>query len=472
MKYVKFTAENYNEALKLLKQKYGEDAIPISHKYVKDGGIFNNRFFAKEIVELMAAIPEPSTSRSPAPRRSSLDIKVNNDVTDSLRSSIKRESLNSETGSASVRNRSAVRDENRTAAAREPYFGESQTGFTSERTAPQYQYNKQYAQPEPERNNEYQPGKDSSKDPIVEISTDEYEKLKNFEKEFYDVKASLNRLLEKQNSTPFQAKPEEEHDNIKEYIRILQENEYTDEESSELICAVKESLSHVEINDSSIIKKNLEELIMSKIVTSGPVKHTGRKKIVMFVGPTGVGKTTSLAKMGAHLALRDKKKVAFVTIDTYRIAATEQLKKYAEIMRIPIHVVNEQKELKRVIDKTDADVILIDTSGRSHKNTLKISEIKSFADAVDCDFEKILCVSASTKRRDVDHIFDAFKSVECNSVLITKVDETSFVGNIVKVADKYNKPISYIANGQEVPNDLYAADSKNLAEMIVNGTPQ
>jgi flagellar biosynthesis protein FlhF len=176
--------------------------------------------------------------------------------------------------------------------------------------------------------------------------------------------------------------------------------------------------------------------------------------------------------MGAIYALREGKRVAFVTIDTYRIAANEQLKKYAEIMKIPIHVVNDQKEFKQVIEAEKAEIILVDTSGRSHKNKLKISEIKSYAEQVDFDFEKILCVSASTKKEDVHSVFRAFSVMDISSVMITKVDETSFVGNVVDVADKYNKPISYVTNGQEVPNDIDVADPDKLVELMIYGNQQ
>jgi len=120
--------------------------------------------------------------------------------------------------------------------------------------------------------------------------------------------------------------------------------------------------------------------------------------------------------------------------------------------------------------KEKAEIILIDTSGRSHRNALKISEIKSYADQVDCDFEKILCVSATTKREDLDSIFSSFGKLEYSSVMITKADETNFLGNVITIADKYNKPISYIANGQEVPNDIMPADADRLADMMMSGT--
>jgi flagellar biosynthesis protein FlhF len=234
-----------------------------------------------------------------------------------------------------------------------------------------------------------------------------------------------------------------------------------------MIKDVKNSISREDQKDKYKIEKSLKDLIKNKIITSGPIKKGNKKKIVMFIGPTGVGKTTTMAKLGAINSLREGKKVSFITIDNYRIAATEQLKKYAEIMRIPIHVVSDQRHFKDVISKEKSDIIMVDTSGRSHNNELKISEIKSFADNVEYDFEKILCVSANTKKGDLKEIFKAFDVMKFDSVIITKVDETSFIGNVIDIADKYNKPISYFTDGQEVPNDIHIANSEEIADMII-----
>jgi flagellar biosynthesis protein FlhF len=236
--------------------------------------------------------------------------------------------------------------------------------------------------------------------------------------------------------------------------------------------SVKDSVSREDLRDKYKIEKSLKELLKSRIVTTGPAKFGNKKKIMMFVGPTGVGKTTTMAKLGALYSLRESHRVIFITLDNYRIAATEQLKKYAEIMRIPIYAVNDQKEFKSIIAREEAEIILVDTSGRSHRNDLKISEIKSFADVIDYDFEKILCVSANTKKSDLNDVFKAFDVMNFNSVVITKVDETSFLGNVVDIADKYNKPISYLTNGQEVPNDIEVADPDTLVDMIVGNTIQ
>jgi flagellar biosynthesis protein FlhF len=174
-----------------------------------------------------------------------------------------------------------------------------------------------------------------------------------------------------------------------------------------------------------------------------------------------------MAKLGALYALRESKKVSFVTIDNYRIAATEQLKKYAEIMGIPISAISDQKAFKEHLLDDRSDIVLVDTSGRSHRNEVKLNEIRSFAESIDMEVEKVLCVSATTKRNDLDDVFHAFEVLDYDSVIITKVDETSAIGNVVNVADKYNKPISYITNGQEVPNDIAVATTDGIVELMM-----
>ena len=291
------------------------------------------------------------------------------------------------------------------------------------------------------------------------------------EKEFHEIKETLNALLNVQNRNDlFVSKNESEEDKLIEpYLTILRDNEFGREDCHSIIEEVKNSVCKDDLRDRYKIEKTLKDLLKNKIITSGPLKKGIKKKVIMFIGPTGVGKTTTMAKLGAIYSLRENFKVTFVTIDTYRIAATEQLKKYAGIMKIPVHVVNEQNSFRDVIDKEKSDIIMVDTSGRSHKDELKISEIKSYVDMVEYDFEKILCVSANTKKSDLDDVFKAFDKINFNSIIITKVDEASYIGSVIDIADKYKKPISYYTNGQEVPNDIALANPDKIADMIVGG---
>ncbi len=438
MRYVKIKANNYNEAMMKLKMDYGDEAIPISHKYIKEGGLFKSRLFAKEIVELTAAIQERKRLLKPRnDKKSNVDITVDDqDIASKIIGSRIVDKMNNED------------------AGNRLNINGVEGGIPRNRDG-----------------NTINLEDSGRKKTTVMIEEEELNSLKRFEKEFHEIKEKLNRLMENKGAdgNTIENIVSEDDKYVKPYLEMLEHNEFDHEECITLIDQVKNSISKEDLKDKFKIEKTLKELMKSKIVTSGPINTGNKKKVIMFFGPTGVGKTTTMAKLGAIYALREGYRVSFVTIDNYRIAATEQLKKYAEIMKIPIFVVNERESFKEIIDKEKSDIIMIDTSGRSHKNELKISEIKSFAEMIEYDFEKILCVSANTKKEDLVDVFKAFDILHFDSIIITKVDETSYIGNIIDIADRYNKPISYYTNGQEVPNDINVADPDKILSMIFEG---
>ncbi len=435
MKYVKIKAENYKEAMMKLKTQYGNDAIPISHKYVKEGGILNSRLFARTVVEVTAGVHEkkiPARSNAASGR---FDVLVGEQELPGSRMSSRgagdnRESRNSEvTVDKLVKSIDSLND--------------SLGGVKRQQPA----------------------GKDASEHSEENFTLTGRASTK-FEKEFSELKDTLNKLLAGQEQKTVNSVKESEEPALKKFYDLLRRNDFDSDERAQIMKEVRHSVSRDDVRDEYKIEKSLKELLKSRIVTTGPIEMKG-KKIIMFVGPTGVGKTTTIAKLGALHSLREGKKVVFITIDNYRIAATEQLKKYAEIMKIPVYAINDQKEFKSVISREKADLILVDTSGRSHRNQLKIAEMKSYADSIEYDFEKILCVSANTKKDDLHDVFRAFDIMNFDSIVITKVDETSFIGNVVDIADKYHKPISYFTNGQEVPNDIEVAESGRIVDMMI-----
>ncbi len=456
MKYLKITAENYNDAMKKLRTEHGDEAIPISHKYVKQGGFFNSKLFAKEVVELTAAVKERKPFQAQAAKKSTIDFIVD-DKKEPTRLGKVQEIL--ERAAASSKDEFNVDSINKS-------IDTANDNLNS------------FKQPVLHSDfHDFSPKKEKNEVRIAEIhepvknrnERSEADRLSgtNIEREVNDIKTALNKLLEGQKHTPGTCDDDQCFTPFRDMLRA---NDYDAEECEIMIKDVKNSISREDQKDKYKIEKSLKDLIKSRIVTSGPIKKGNKKKIVMFIGPTGVGKTTTMAKLGAINSLREGKKVSFITIDNYRIAATEQLKKYAEIMRIPIHVISDQRHFKDVISKEKSDIIMVDTSGRSHNNELKISEIKSFADNVEYDLEKILCVSANTKKGDLKEIFKAFDVMKFDSVIITKVDETSFIGNVIDIADKYNKPISYFTDGQEVPNDIHIANSEEIVDMIIRSS--
>ncbi|AMW32044.1 flagellar biosynthesis protein FlhF [Fervidobacterium changbaicum] len=206
----------------------------------------------------------------------------------------------------------------------------------------------------------------------------------------------------------------------------------------------------------------LSEMFLPFMNTSIPEM----KGKVLFVGPTGVGKTTTLAKLAAKLKLNDHKRVGIITLDTYRIAAVDQLKTYAMLLDVPIRVAYTPKEAKLEVEAlSDYDVILIDSAGRSQKNELHMTEIKAMAEVVDPDLV-FLIIGMQYRAEDVREIADRFSIVSPTHVVLSKMDETSSYGHFVNVPTFLNVPIAYVTNGQRVPDDIMEANSRELAVLL------
>ena len=191
-------------------------------------------------------------------------------------------------------------------------------------------------------------------------------------------------------------------------------------------------------------------------------------RIIALVGPTGVGKTTTTAKLAAMYALNRGNKVALITMDIFRVGAVEQLKTYTKIMGIPLEVASTPKELERAVERhADCDLILVDTAGRSHKDTEKLDEMKGFLEGVQAD--TYLCLSATTKDRELEEILKRFSTFTISKVVFTKLDECESFGCIVNLLFKANLQIAYFTTGQRVPEDIEVATSEKLAELILKG---
>lgn len=216
-----------------------------------------------------------------------------------------------------------------------------------------------------------------------------------------------------------------------------------------------------DIDETEKLKQSIEKMVSIK-----SVKLEG---IIALVGPTGVGKTTTIAKLAGKLSLVDKKSVGLITIDTYRIGAVDQLKTYADIMNIPFKVVLSCKELEAAImSMKKCDVIIVDTTGRSSKNAMQISELRAFVDKLNT--ENIhLVLSSTTKNRDIETIIEGYKILKYNNVIITKLDETSSYGSLLNILDCAKKPLSFVTTGQNVPEDIKVLTPSDICDLILGG---
>lgn len=208
------------------------------------------------------------------------------------------------------------------------------------------------------------------------------------------------------------------------------------------------------------IKDESLEGIVGKVYSSleEALKETTRgemPQVIFFIGSTGVGKTTTLAKLTAKYVLEEQKKVVLFTADTYRIAAVEQLKTYADILGVEIEVIYNEAELPKYIEKwKHMDYILIDTAGRSHKNEEQVKELKALMQQIE-NKQVFLVLNANTVARDVVTIVNTYAKAEPQfDLILTKLDETDEIGNIVNIAYYSDKPIMYLTNGQNVPADI------------------
>lgn len=279
------------------------------------------------------------------------------------------------------------------------------------------------------------------------------------------LKTMVNDLLKQHRHQRTPSIPEE----LLDYYQKLIDNQVAEEIASEVIKTLHRDLRPEMLQQPEYVRQKLADQIEKLIPSSGPIN---RKKlvgphVVALIGPTGVGKTTTLAKLGANLKLRERKRVGLITIDTYRIAAVDQLRKYADIIGSPLRAVNTPEDLRTAIaDMSDCDYVLVDTTGRSPNDTLKINELKAFLKAAQAD-EVHLVLSSTSSQACVELAMSRFVEVGVDRVLFTKLDEAAHLGVVLNVIWKLNKSLSYVTAGQDVPDDIEVGTGRRLAQLIL-----
>ncbi|NLJ96938.1 MAG: flagellar biosynthesis protein FlhF [Clostridiales bacterium] len=247
-------------------------------------------------------------------------------------------------------------------------------------------------------------------------------------------------------------------------------NEVDEKFANQIISEIEGTLKR----DSSMdnILSSVYQKIVLKLGQPKTISLDGNTpKFVFFIGPTGVGKTTTIAKIASKFKVEEKAKVAFVTSDTYRIAAVEQLRTYANILGIPMKVVyNEDDLVNTRKDFEDFDIVFVDTAGRSHKNKNQRDDIENLINIIpESEREIYLVLSATTKYRDLITITEAYSEITNYNLIFTKLDETSTVGNIFNIRMFTNAPLSYATFGQDVPDDIERIDAQSIAKQLLRG---
>lgn len=232
-------------------------------------------------------------------------------------------------------------------------------------------------------------------------------------------------------------------------------------------------IADLAVPSSGNAARNSRECLSDSLNRLIPFAGNARQKseaprVIALVGPTGVGKTTTTAKLAAMSAFNHGKNVAMITMDIFRIGAVEQLKTYSRIMGIPLDVASTPKELEKAVEKHAAcDLVFIDTAGRSHKDKEKLDEMKSFLEQ-NIPVEVYLCLSATTKDRELEEILKRFSIFQISKLIFTKIDESETCGNMVNLLMKDRLPVAYFTTGQRVPEDIEVATSGRLADLITS----
>lgn len=406
----KFTASTETDAIMLAKEELGKDAIVMNVKTSSPKGIY--RLFKKTVVEVTAAIDENHQNISEA---------------DDSASFLKHLSA---TPTKEVENNNF------------------NSGFFN--TASKYNVEKESA--------------------IEQKLNSLQELLEKQMKEKVNEKESVSQNQQK--DAPIQK--EEKEDKNLECIRLIYnkliENEVDEKYANQIISDFENKTKKETSLDnilSGIYQKIVLKLGQQKIIST----DGDSTRFVFFIGPTGVGKTTTIAKIASAFKLQQKVKVGLITADTYRVAAVEQLRTYANILGIPLKVVYSIDEMKEAQEYFKGyDVVLIDTAGRSHKNEQQKEDIRHLLDTVPEEEKDVfLVLSATTKYRDLIKITESYEEITNYGLIFTKLDETNCVGNIYNIKMKTDAPLSYITYGQNVPDDITQINPQNIAKQMLGG---
>lgn len=301
---------------------------------------------------------------------------------------------------------------------------------------------------------------------------------KNESSEIDDRLENLGSMFEKklggtiaQEKMFYKAPTAEEINFVKILYKTLLSNEVSEKNINQILCEV-EKFIRPGISLDTILSNVYQKLIL-RLGTPTTIKCSGKTpKVVFFIGPTGVGKTTTIAKIASKYKMEKNKKVAFLTADTYRIAATEQLRVYANILDAPLSIIYSVDELNEaVLQLSEYDLIFVDTAGFSHKNIEQKNDTRILINQLDEEYERevFLVLSATTKLKDLMEISDSFHEISDYSIIFTKLDETTCYGNILNIKLHANADLSYVAYGQNVPEDLSVIDIQKVVKHLLGG---
>lgn len=415
----KFQANSETEAIMLAKTDLGKDAIVMNIKTIKPKGIFS--IFKKMQVEVTAAVDEVADRKVEKKSEGKASSQFNAKIDEKLHPELKKE----------------------TSESKEAKELEEKLNSLAMLLEQQIESQKKEAGKKTTEKNSIE--KDSSKD------------IKNNEEQLQKTEVSEKISLKSKS--------------IDLIVEQLTNNEVSYKYAKQIMDEITGAGSIRTLDDmlACVYQKIILKLGQTKPISYE--KDDKKPKIIFFMGPTGVGKTTTIAKLSSKLMLEEKKKIAIFTADTYRIAAVEQIKTYANILTIPVEVVYETKDVEKFLPKyKDYDYILVDTAGRSHKKQEQVDDLKALFDAFSkYNILTYLVLSATTKYKDLQKITSLYKDISEYGLIFTKLDETDAIGNILNVKLDTGMPLAYISYGQNVPDDIEIMNPQIIAKQVLGG---
>lgn len=261
-----------------------------------------------------------------------------------------------------------------------------------------------------------------------------------------------------------------------QYLALL-EQEVAEELAGEIVAQVRQGLNAAELEDEEACRKAvmaavagllpMDRMAERRSADGSEARVDNRPRTIALVGPTGVGKTTTIAKLAATFKLKQHKQVGLITMDTYRIAAVDQLKTYANIIGVPLHVVTAPAQMTEAVRECgDCDVVLIDTAGRSQRDDPRLAELCAFLEAAD-PHETHLVLSSTCTQRVLEDTIERFSKIRTDQIIFTKLDEAVTLGVVLNVLRKVEKRLSYVTTGQEVPHQIEPGHPDRLAALLL-----
>ncbi|MDH5720102.1 MAG: flagellar biosynthesis protein FlhF [Spirochaetia bacterium] len=420
MKYVTVSGENHADALKKLREQYGIEAIIYDERKIKDKTIMG-KMLKKEKWEIHAALTEKKSS-----------IHSVKDKMEGLHSLLNK-------------TKSEVKDDFHDGKNFLKKININRSDFAE--------------------NNDIIEKKLLSYPVSIEKDLKEERSFRNIDSDNSINKLYLELAEIKQNMKDLLLnKTAGVNKEFNEIYQYLLDHDFSEEWSREIIEDLKQSLPLNEWKMKKSISEKIKE-IFKKRIKINPI--LGSKRIITLLGPTGVGKTTTVAKLAARLKLKENKSVSLITLDNYRIAATEQLKLYGSIMDIKVHVCKEPEKFDQIIDEEKNEIIIVDTTGMSQNNKEFLLRQKEFFKNKEHEIEKHLMVAANVKTKDMIDIFESFSIFNIDKLIVAKEDETNSLGYIIEMAEKWNLPFSFVMTGQRVPDDYMPASKEYIADKIM-----